>query len=1154
MRLRPRTDDRAPDHGPPPAGEAPAPPLVGGATLVALGAVAARGRAVVVVVLVAALSLLAGRGAHAGPPAPVAVTPIPSSPPPPTAPSQPHLDEALASVRALEGRVVTRVEAVVEDPLWPDIRAPRLDAPAGTSLSGALARRLLDGALASGQFADGIAMAADDGRGGATLTIRLSPRKIIGAVHVALHDAPITRDEIAREADLAEGGELVARDIPRLKARIASLLARQGFPAANVAIGTSAGRDSAHVVVTIDVVAGPPRRIDRKVFFFTRGKAEDFTTITQAYRVLAGDRASDAAIAAANADLEAKLRAGGFHRAAVTSDLVAAGAEVILRVRMDPGPRFSPRFEGNDHYDASVLEAALGVADDPDLSLGHLVQKLSEYYRKRGYLDVEVSAEVRGKLDGPLVVLAFTIREHPRVQVLSREYPCLRESELSRVQDAPRTFPSIGGEIDSYLDEELPGQDFFQSPRPSGLDGLIGPHTAGTRVTPTDLKPRTTYLPDTYDRAVKHVQELYRAEGFLSAEVGPVQVVRPTCAASSPAGTCVPVPVIEQSQGCHLDLEGLPQPLPPPDARLGCTPDPAKGVVCAPYLALRIPIRLGPQSTLYDASFVGVRAFTTRELAKTVALEMGQAASSAKLDEARRRVVDAYQRRGYAFAEATYTLSLSQDRSRAHVRFRVNEQPQVFVAAIKIRGNVYTKLQTIEKRIALEIGKPYGSEEVRKTQERIATLNVFSSVAVALEDPNVPQRNKTVVVTVVERPRHSVEIAPGLSTGEGARVAVEYGHKNLFGRAIGFTALLQLSYLPTAFILDSTARQNYESLPFEARLGSRATVGIQFPEIGLGPLVGFGIDAVGTHDLRRDYYLTKFAFTPSITVRPLREITLQFGQGVEFNNLRILAASNLREYLVGLASQSGVSSDQLFAQARILNLPDGETLVVAQRGVFTWDRRDNPLDATRGTLLVSSVEHVDAYPLLESGGSLADQESHFMKYFNKFSFYLKAPWKLRFASSTSIGVIQQLKSTSTTYPDRLFFLGGQDMRGWYVQQFIPQDDLDSLVAAEGSTDPNRFTLTTAPVRGGDLMAVQRFELRIPLGGPIETVVFSDVGNLWRAVGYPFAKGELPLRADVGTGLRLKTPIAPLAFDFGYNVTRKTLYEDPFAFSFSLGLF
>ena len=42
------------------------------------------------------------------------------------------------------------------------------------------------------------------------------------------------------------------------------------------------------------------------------------------------------------------------------------------------------------------------------------------------------------------------------------------------------------------------------------------------------------YEPDVYDRAIKHVQDLYRSEGYLSASVGPVQVLRRACAPRSP--------------------------------------------------------------------------------------------------------------------------------------------------------------------------------------------------------------------------------------------------------------------------------------------------------------------------------------------------------------------------------------------------------------------------------------------------------------------------------------------------------------------------------------------------------------------------------------------------------------------------------------------
>ncbi len=1098
----------------------------------------------------------------------VKVVPIPSAPLPTPPPVAPEIGGSDASIKALEGRPLVRVDAMVDDALWSDIAVPKLGPPpAGEALSATVARKYVDEATSTGRFADAVASAVDDGHGGAILVVRLSPRKIVESVQVLLHEAPFTREEIAREADLTEGGEIVAKDIPRLKEKVKVLLTRRGFPASNVAIGTSRGNDRSHVVVTVDLVVGLPRLIDRKVFFYTRGKGEDFAALTETYSVHEKDRADEASMTAANAQLETKLRSAGFHRAIVSSDLVTVGSLVVLRIRMDPGPKIAARFEGNEHYDASALAGALALDSDPDLSVGHLVQKLGDFYQKRGYLDVEVVPEIRGKNEDPLVFIVFKIHEHDRVRVVSRQYPCLKLDDLANAENAPKTVKGVGAEIDSYLDEELPGQDFFMSPRPSGLDALLSPNREGTRVTPTDISPNTTYFSDTYERAMKHVQELYRSEGFLSAEVGPLQVVRPHCRKNSPAGTCDAIPITESAQVCNLDPQGLPLPLPPPDLRATCVPEPSKGIVCAPFLVLRVPIRLGPQSRMYDVSFSGIKAFTTRELAKVADVDMGSPVSSAKLDEARRRVVELYQLKGYAYAEASFTVDLSQDRSRSHVRFRVNEQEQVIVSGIKIRGNVYTKNQTIEKRIALEVGKPYGSDEVRKTQERIATLNVFSSVVVSLEDPNVPQKNKNVVVTVIERPRHSIEFAPGLSTGEGARFSVEYGHKNLFGRAIGFSALVSLSYLPTAFILDTTARQNYENLPIEARLGSRVTLGIQFPEIGLGPLVGFGIDAIGTHDLRRDYYITKLAFTPSITVRPHREVTLTLGQSIEFNNLRVLAASNLSEYLKSLASGSG---DTFLAQARILNLPDGETLVVAQRGTLTWDRRDNPLDATKGTLLTSSLEHVDAFPLGAKVGPDAQVEGHFLKFFNRFNIYAKLPFRMRFASSSNVGIISQIAAGSSTYPDRLFFLGGQDnMRGWYTQSFIPQDDLDRLDEASGPDcpaagapqDPNipapskcLFTIKTLPVRGGNLSIVQRFEVRIPIAGPVETVLFTDFGNLWRQLRYPFDKREFPLRANVGTGLRIQTPIAPIAVDFGYNVTQRKPYEDAFAFSFSLGLF
>jgi outer membrane protein assembly factor BamA len=44
-----------------------------------------------------------------------------------------------------------------------------------------------------------------------------------------------------------------------------------------------------------------------------------------------------------------------------------------------------------------------------------------------------------------------------------------------------------------------------------------------------------------------------------------------------------------------------------------------------------------------------------------------------------------------------------------------------------------------------------------------------------------------------------------------------------------------------------------------------------------------------------------------------------------------------------------------------------------------------------------------------------------------------------------------------------------------------------------------------------------------------------------------------MRAAIGTGLRVATPIGPLVFDYGFNVTRQP-YDDIGAFNFAIGLF
>lgn len=1113
---------------------------------------------------------------------------------------------APTDVRPFVGKTVSAVDVAITQAGWEEPKKPEIHAlRPGDVLTMDKVRGAMGELLAQGQYADAAVMAEEDGRAAVKIRFMVTPRRIIESLRVELHDSPLDRDEIVREADLTDGGELVASNVPEIRRRVEAIVKKRGFPQPKVVVTTRPTDDPSKVIALLDVDPGEPDLIKTRVFYVIGRAPPNFDDVKPKYLVRTGDRADNVSLDAADVAFQTLLAQRGYWSSRVSHDVIMWNGERVLRVRIELGSKSVTLFEGNERFDATALEAALGLEEEADRSLLRLTQKLKDFYVKRGYLDVEIGAETRVGRSGELYVLAFKIRENPRVFVTGRTYPCLREAEVKNLSNGgPRSPAEIGGQIDSFLEEDLPGGEFIGNPPPRVVDKLTGsdraPLPQGARANPDVLDPNAVFAPDSYDAALAHVQELYRSEGFLSALVGPVQVVRKRCAPRSAPGVCEPLPLPEGKapEVCPYDAANLPLPSPAISAAYTCTPDPAHGVECDPHVSIRIPVKLGPRSILYDLSFRGARSITTDALAKSTGLTLGEPVNTVKLDEARRKVLEQYKEEGFAFADVRYTLESSPDHTRARAHFDIVENDRVLVRSIIVRGNVHTDTDVIEKRIALKAGEPFRASLVQKTQERIATLNVFSSVTVGLEHPNLPDKNKNVIVTVVENPRQYVELRPGFSTGEGFRVAFEYGYRNLGGRAIGFQSFTSGSFLPTELILDPVAANNYKDLSALARLGFRGTLGLTFPEIGLGPLVRGGVDGLFVHDLQRDYYITKAAAVPNLTFRPQRGVQVAVFQSFEYNIVRIFQGQSIEDYLKQQIALSG-SSDL----ARRLNVPDGNSFVVAERAVFTYDRRDNPYNASTGTYLVSGIEHVDAFP--DNGPTANNQngltakslESHFLRFTETFTGYLPLPKGIRLAMGVRLGYNRQLTPDSTTYPDRFFFLGGPDsMRGWLQSSFLPQDDVDRAYADRDKPDlvdagassktnnpqpclppgpcipnPQKYTVFSRPIRGGDLMFNPKIELRIPVRNPLETAIFADIGNLWIDPTYPFKTGRFPMRGAIGTGIRVQTPVGPLALDYGINILKaaeelnlggstKTQgqkewwFEDLGAFNFAIGLF
>ncbi len=514
------------------------------------------------------------------------------------------------------------------------------------------------------------------------------------------------------------------------------------------------------------------------------------------------------------------------------------------------------------------------------------------------------------------------------------------------------------------------------------------------------------------------------------------------------------------------------------------------------------------------------------------------------------------------------------------MRFDVTEGDQVIVSDIDIRGLSETQPGLVKRRVALEAGQPYRTSDVRKTQERIATLGVFSSVTVGLSDPSVPEPNKTVIIDVVERLPRYIEVRPGFSTGEGVRGTLEYDERNLGGGAVSATFRAQLSYLPDVLILDPQVAANYQQI--QDRLARRITLSGSFPDLGLlglGPLWRAQLDGIYVRDLERDFTLDKVSAFGSLVFRPSREFQVVVGQSVELNDVRLFQFNSIAAYL---ACNPNGFNESLGA---LLRIPDGSSVVVAQRASIAWDRRDNAFNAKRGTYVFLGAELVNSIPQgaavspdVSSQCPLADQNknalapapqafSHFIRLTQTFAGYIPLTRNISLALELRLG--ENVRTASCgyvntpagvvnpaycTYPDRLFFMGGFDsMRGWLQDTFMPQDYADQI-AANPNLCTNSSNSCVIPLRGGNLMINPRAELRFPIRAPIDGALFADFGNLWVDPNYLFDHlNSFSLRADIGPGLRVQTPVGPLVFDYGINVTRRP-YEDFGAFHFAIGLF
>jgi outer membrane protein assembly factor BamA len=991
-------------------------------------------------------------------------------------PARAEIPAEWLGTKVVELRVVGPAEGSVE---------PReLGVPIGAPLNRALLRTALARLSADGRWAD-IQIDAARVDDGVALFFHLQPRLSVRRVDVVGNHVLDGR-EVERVIGLREESELDSERFPALIEALKREYESHGYFATDLSIALRDTDDPALKVVRIEVDEGPATTIGRVQF---RGEPLPRRRgVRWLLGVGIGAPADLAKIQEGLDKTEQLLRRNGYYAAELGEPSVERhGKRATVLLDSVIGPRYEVHFSGQGQLRASELYATLNLEQERftgEGSLRAIEQKVADYYRRYSFRDVQVHA-----------------RQHEEVRVLPS--PEGRDWEervmVIDVQIEPGqqivvdaiTFPGashyttafLREQVYSYLEQELPGSS-TREPVDSELAdklGLGGARSQRAREVPKPLllDPRRMFHGGTYESAVEHILELYRGDGFLDAQVDEVKLTQ------------------------------LPE---------------------ADHVVAVISVTEGSRTFLHDVQVENNHQLSSRALLTAAGLTRQAPFSYLKLEEARLRMISACQEEGYFFCRVEPRVRRSGDGTRAEVVFYVDEGYQVRVGAIDIRGADRSLHTMVRNRVRFQLGDVYRPSRARETQEALNRLDVFSSVNVAPDEPNLPARVKSVIVTVTERKTQWLGWNAGFSTGEGVRGGLEYGYRNLFGSAVHASFRGQLGY--QLVFLDEQFKQRFNTLPPDQQVEYQVTLGLGVPYLPYMPKTTVSFDVSALADIQRDFRMQKEAGVGSIVYRPHRRVTLTAAEELEFSNFRLFEQN--------LDNIGNLTTNDL--------VPEGQNTLLSTQLSASWDHRDRAFNAHRGFLVSGTSEWArtlrdqNKTVMGAEGEDTVTFKSNLLRFTVSFAFYIPLGAKVTFASQTRYGRIVHLEHGSEAYPNRRFYLGGTNFRGWYQNQMVPQDLQD---------DPNLRQGGGIVSRGGDTFIASQNELRFPLVGDLYGGIFTDIGNLWtKARNFDLRQVE-PV---VGLGLRFNTPVASLAFDYGVRAIHTSPFGLAGAFQFAFQTF
>ena len=577
-------------------------------------------------------------------------------------------------------------------------------------------------------------------------------------------------------------------------------------------------------------------------------------------------------------------------------------------------------------------------------------------------------------------------------------------------------------------------------------------------------------------------------------------------------------------------------------------------------LAVRIHIGEGPRTKVGEVHVAGNQKVKTSDLPE-LSTQSGQPYSDQDLANDRERILGYYFDHGYPNASLDLATSLSGTGPNLQdVSFSIQEGEHFTVDQLMVGGLEHTRDFVVQRDLEVHGGDSLSQRDILNTQTRLYNLGIFSQVDTAVQNPEGKDPLKNILVQVREAKRYTFTYGFGLEfqTGQPAGTNAPQGKTGVSPR-VEFD-VTRLNF----------AGRN-QTVTFQSHVGRLQQRG----------LISYTVPKLFNSDKFKLIY-TVF-YDKSLDVATFRsqrlegrvDLRQQFGSAGTEPGTRPGPSSITYRWVFRRVKADNFAEAFNPGQITLLSLP---ARVGGPGFTFIRDKRDNPLESTKGNYFT-----LDGFVSAGHFGSEADfgralaQNSTY----HAFGAKGKPGREFVFARSTSIGLQQPFSGTKVLppgscplnpageptctdiqtipLPEQFFAGGGNSHRGFGLNQAGPRDPSSGF-----------------PV-GGTALFVNNLELRFPpvalpyLGEGFGFAVFHDMGNVFTAP-HDMLKGLLrwhqPDPAQclptstvtdpcitnfnnsgydytshaVGVGVRYKTPLGPLRFDFGYSLNPTRYFQ------------